>query len=98
MVFFLNVWPSSPLVGLLFCIGCQLACMCVTTVNSQSFASVYFRETSRMRRFMKIRPPRNAEITLSFIDIGQSWPSGEFLTSLTLFVKIKFSRKFPNFH
>ena len=43
---------------------------------------------------------RVCEITLSLTDIGKSYPSGEFLTPqiclLTLFTKIKFSRKFPN--
>ena len=45
-----------------------------------------------MRSYVKIKPQRNAEITLSFPDIGQSCPSLEFLTSqicyLTLFAKI----------
>ena len=48
--------------------------------------------------FVKIKSSRNAEITLSANDIGNSCPSGEFLVSqmclLTLwFAKIKFSRK-----
>ena len=50
-----------------------------------------------MQSFMKIKLSRNAEITLSFTNILKSWPSREFLASqiclLTLFVKIKFSRK-----
>ena len=37
---------------------------------------------------------------MSFTDICKSWPTCEFLSSqicvLTLFAKIKFSRKFPN--
>ena len=53
-----------------------------------------------MRSFVKIKPSRNGEITLSFIGGGKSCLSREFLTSqiclLTLFVKIKFSLKFPN--
>ena len=51
-----------------------------------------------MRSFVKIKPSRNGEITLSFTDIGISCLSREFLTSqiclLTLFAKIKFSRNF----
>ena len=53
-----------------------------------------------MRSFVKIKSLRNVEITLSFTDAGKSCPSGEFLVSqiylLTLFAKIKFSRKFPD--
>ena len=49
---------------------------------------------------MKIKSSRNGEITLSFTDIGKSCPSRKFLASqiclLTLFAKIKFSRKFPD--
>ena len=49
--------------------------------------------------FVKIKSLRNGEITLSFIDVGKSCLSREFLTSqiciLTLFSKIKISRKFP---
>ena len=52
-----------------------------------------------MRSFVKIKSSRNGEITLSFTDKNKSCPSREFLTSqiclLTLFTKIKFSRKFP---
>ena len=53
-----------------------------------------------MRSFVKIKSSRIGEITLSFTDISKSCPCHEFLTSqicvLTLFAKIKFSRKFPN--
>ena len=53
-----------------------------------------------MRSFVKIKSLRNSEITLSFTDIGKSCPSRDFLMSqiciLTLFSKIKVSRKFPN--
>ena len=53
-----------------------------------------------MRSFVKTKSSQNGEITLSFTDIGISCLSREFLTSqiclLTLFAKIKFSRKFPN--
>ena len=52
--------------------------------------------------FLKIKPSRNCKITLSFIDIGKSFLSREFVTSLIcllmlhVFAKIKSSRKFPN--
>ena len=53
-----------------------------------------------MRSFVKIRPSRNGEITLSLTYKGKSCLSCEFPTSqiciLRLFVKIKFSRKCPN--
>ena len=53
-----------------------------------------------MQSFVKMKSSRNGEITLSFTDIGKSCPSWEYLTSqiclLTLFTKIKFSKKFPN--
>ena len=66
--------------------------------NREIFARVYFRETSHMRSFEKINTSRNDEIALSFTDLGKSCPSREFLTSqiciLTIFAKIKFSRKF----
>ena len=49
---------------------------------------------------MEIKSSRNGEITLSFTDIGKSYPSHQSLMSqiclLTLFAKIKFSRKFPD--
>ena len=47
---------------------------------------------------MKIKSSRNGEITMSTTDIGKSYPSREIFRSLvcllTLFAKIKFSRKF----
>ena len=53
-----------------------------------------------MRSFVKIKYSQNDEITLSITNIVKSCPSREFLASqicyLTLFAKIKFSRKFPN--
>ena len=53
-----------------------------------------------MRSFVKIKPSQNGEITLSFIGGGKSCVSRELLTSqiclLTLFAKIRFSRKFAN--
>ena len=39
---------------------------------------LYFRETSHMRKFAKIKPSQNDKITLSFIDIGKSCLSREF--------------------
>ena len=68
--------------------------------KSGNFREGYFRETSYMRSFVKIKSSRNDEIYLSFTDIGKSCPSREFYTSqiclLTPFAKIKFSRKFPD--
>ena len=53
-----------------------------------------------MQSFVKIKSSQNGEITLSTTDIGQSYPSHEIfrlqVCLLTLFVKIKFSRKFPD--
>ena len=53
-----------------------------------------------MQIFVKIKSSPNEEITLPFTDISKSCPSYTFLTTqiclLTLFMKIKFSRKFPN--
>ena len=70
------------------------------TVNSEITRGFYFCKTYHMRSFMKIKPSRIGEITLSFTDIGKSRPCPEFLTSqicvLRLFTKIKFPRKFPN--
>ena len=42
---------------------------------------LYFRKTSHMRSFVKIKSSRNAEITLSFTYMRKSWPSREFLAS-----------------
>ena len=53
-----------------------------------------------MRSFVKIKSSHNCEITLSTTDIGNSYHSGKIFRSqvclLTLFAKIKFSRKFPD--
>ena len=53
-----------------------------------------------MRSFVKIKFSRNGDIALPFTDLGKSCLSGDLLTSqvclLTLFAKIKFSRKFPD--
>ena len=55
---------------------------------------------AKLRSFVKIKTSRIGEIILSFTDTSKSSPCREFLTSqicvLTLFAKIKFSRKFPN--
>ena len=55
---------------------------------------------SEMRSFVKITSSRNGIITLSYTDICKLFLSREFLMwqicLLTLFAKIKFSRKFPN--
>ena len=60
-------------------------------MNSEIFARVYFRETSHLRSFMKIKSSQNGEITLSFTDKGKSSPCRELLTLqiclLTLFAK-----------
>ena len=70
------------------------------TVNSEIFARVYFRETSRMWSFAKIKPSWNGENTLSFADEGKSYQSRDFLTRqiclLAPIAKIKFSRQFPH--
>ena len=53
-----------------------------------------------MQSFVKIKSSPNAEITLSFTEMGKSCHSPDFLLSqiciLTLFAKIRFSRKFPD--
>ena len=71
-----------------------------TTVNSEIFARVLFSRNFAYAKFRENKTSRNAEITLSFADICKSCPSREFLASqmclLTLFAKIKFSRKFPD--
>ena len=49
---------------------------------------------------MTIKLSQNGEITLSFTDVGKSYPSHEFLMRqvclLTLFAKIKFLQNFSN--
>ena len=75
--------------------------VCTFTVKLKIFARViYYRETSHMRSFVKIKSSQNAENTLSFTDICKSCTSREFLASqmclLTLFTKIKLSQKFPD--
>ena len=51
------------------------------TVNSEIFARVLFSQNLTYASFMKIKPLRIGEITLSFIDVGKSSFSCEFLTS-----------------
>ena len=70
-------------------------CYLLHTVNSEIFVRVLFSQN-----FMKIKSSQNSKITLSFTEICKLCLSREFLTSqiclLTLFAKIKFSRKFSN--
>ena len=47
-------------------------CFVVQYCNSESFARFYFRETSHMRSFVKIKSARNVEIRLSITDEGNS--------------------------
>ena len=42
-----------------------------------------------MRSFVKIKSSRNGEITLSFTDIGKSYPSRDFLMSQICFNAIR---------
>ena len=55
---------------------------------------------ARFGSFVRMKPSRNGEITLSFTDVGKSCPSREFLTwhlcILTLFAKKKILAKFPD--
>ena len=71
-----------------------------TTVNSEIFARVLFSLNFAYAKFREIKSSRNAEITLSTTDMRKSYPSSEMFQSpvclLTLFAKIKFSRKFPD--
>ena len=61
----------------------------------------YFRETSQMRSFVKIKPSQNGGINLSFTDVGKSCQNREFLTwqicFLTLFAKNKILAKISEF-
>ena len=47
----------------------------VCTVNSENFKRVYFRT------FVKIKPLRNSEITMSSTDEGKTCPSRDFFAS-----------------
>ena len=68
-------------------------------VNSEMFASVFFSRNFAYTKLCENKILAKWRITLSFTDIGKSCSSCEFLASqiclLTLFAKIKFSRKFP---
>ena len=48
------------------------------TVNLEISRSFYFRETSHVRSFVKIKLSQNGDTTLSFADIGKSCTSREF--------------------
>ena len=70
------------------------------TVNWETFARVLFSRNFAYAKFRENKTSRNAEITLSFTDIGKSCHSRDFLASqmciYTQFANIKFSRKFPD--
>ena len=79
-------------------------------IRTNAFTSFFFKLLSILARVLFSRnfayakfcekSLQNAEITLSFTNISKSWPRREFLASqiclLTLFAKIKFSRKFQD--
>ena len=50
------------------------------TVNSEFSRCFHFRETLHLRSFVKLKPSKNGEITLSFTDVDKSRPRREFLT------------------
>ena len=70
------------------------------TVYSEIFVRVLFSRTFAYAKFRENNILAKCEITLSFTDKDKSCLTGELLTSqiclLTLFAKIKFSRKFLN--
>ena len=72
----------------------------IDTVDSQIFARVLFSRNFAYAKFREMKSSRNGEIIMLFTYIGKSCHSRDFFTSqiclLTLFAKIKFSRKFPN--
>ena len=54
-------------------------CLGTYTVNFEIFPRVfYFRETSHMRSFVKIKSSRNDKITMSFVNIAKACPSRAF--------------------
>ena len=61
------------------------------TVNSELFARFYFRETSQIRSFVRIKHSQNGEITLSVSDVGKSCSSREF--ECAKYVVLSYSRK-----
>ena len=54
----------------------KLAVVQLGTVNSEIFVRVLF-----LRNFVRLKSSRNAEITLWFTNISNSWPSRELLAS-----------------
>ena len=59
----------------------QSACLVVNpiTVKTRKISrGLYFREASHMRSLVQMKSSRNGEITLSFTDISESYPSHEF--------------------
>ena len=73
---------------------------CQCTVNSGNFREGLFSRNFAYAEFRRIKPSRISDISFSFTDVGKLCQSREFLVGqiclLTLFAKIKFSRKFPN--
>ena len=57
------------------------------TVNSEIFARAYFRETSHVRSFVKVKSSQNGKITMSFTYEG----SREYLRLKYVFKR--YSRK-----
>ena len=52
-----------------------------TEKNRKFSIGFYFRETSRMRSMVKLKPSRNGEITLSFtVDVGKSCPKSRIFS------------------
>ena len=70
------------------------------TVNSEIFARILFSRDFAYAKFRENKIFEKWRNHSSFTDISKPCPSRDFLTFqiclLTLFVKIKFSRKFPN--
>ena len=69
----------------------------ISTVNSEIFARILF---SQKFARVKILPSENGKIAQSFTDVRISCPNSEFLMSqiclITVILKLKFSRKFPD--
>ena len=70
------------------------------TVNSEIFTKALFSRSFASAKFRDSIILAKCRITLSFTEICKSFPSCEFLASqiclLTLFAKIRSSRKYPN--
>ena len=73
-------------------------CKLCPSAKSDFLRGFYFRETLLMQGFLKIQPSRSSVITLWATDVGKSCPCHRLcqICILTIFAKIKFSRKFPN--